>query len=145
VETLGAGNLSVRVKVEGKDEIARVAESFNRAAARIEALVNSHKMLLANASHELRTPLTRLRMGIELLKGNAEPQRRAELEQDIAELDELIEEILLSSRLDSMARPVHTEDVDLLASPPKKPRVSTTSQSPAKLSLSRAIPACCAG
>ena len=115
VETLGAGNLSVRVKVEGKDEIARVAESFNRAAARIEALVNSHKMLLANASHELRTPLTRLRMGIELLKGNAEPQRRAELEQDIAELDELIEEILLSSRLDSMARPVHTEDVDLLA------------------------------
>ncbi len=115
VETLGAGNLSVRVKVEGKDEIARVAESFNRAAARIEALVNSHKMLLANASHELRTPLTRLRMGIELLKEKAEPQRRAELEQDIAELDELIEEILLSSRLDAMAHPVRTEHVDLLA------------------------------
>ncbi len=115
VETLAAGNLAVRVKVEGKDEVARVAESFNRAAARIEDLVKSHKMLLANASHELRTPLTRLRLGIELLKEKAEPQRRAELEQDIAELDQLIEEILLSSRLDAMHRPEHTEDIDLLA------------------------------
>ena len=49
------------MKVEGKDEVARLAESFNRAAARIEELVGSHKLLLANASHELRTPLSRIR------------------------------------------------------------------------------------
>src|SRR5262249_26676492 len=57
VESLGAGDLTARVKVEGRDEVARLAESFNRAAARIESLVGAHKMLLANASHELRTPL----------------------------------------------------------------------------------------
>jgi two-component system, OmpR family, sensor histidine kinase RstB len=115
VESLGAGDLSARVKVEGKDEVARVAESFNRAAGRIEDLIGAHKLLLANASHELRTPLTRLRMGIELLKDKAEPERRADLERDIAELDELIGEILLSSRLDALHALENVEDVDLLA------------------------------
>lgn len=115
VEQLGAGDLTTRVKVEGKDEVAGVAESFNRAAGRIEELIKAHKMLLANASHELRTPLTRLRMGIELLKEKADPARKAELEQDIAELDQLIDEILLSSRLDAMERLDRVEPVDLLA------------------------------
>jgi signal transduction histidine kinase len=115
VESLGAGDLSARVKVEGGDEVARVAESFNRAAHRIEELVAAHKMLLANASHELRTPLTRLRMGIELLKDKADPQRKTELERDIAELDQLIDEILLTSRLDAMQTLDAVEDIDLLA------------------------------
>jgi signal transduction histidine kinase len=70
---------------------------------------------LAHASHELRTPLTRLRMGIELLKDKADPERRAELEHDIAELDQLIDEILLSSRLDALRELEHVEEVDLLA------------------------------
>src|SRR5262249_50851728 len=61
VESLGAGDLSARVKVEGRDEVAQLAKSFNRAAGRIEELVGAHKSLLANASHELRTPLTRIR------------------------------------------------------------------------------------
>jgi signal transduction histidine kinase len=115
VEKLGAGDLTARVKIEGKDEVAKVAASFNRAAGRIEELVKAHKMLLANASHELRTPLTRLRMGIELLKEQADPARKADLEQDIAELDQLIDEILLSSRLDAMERLDQVEPVDLLA------------------------------
>src|SRR5215212_7637849 len=49
VDTLGAGNLAARVKVEGKDEVARLAESFNRAAARIEELMGAHRMLLARS------------------------------------------------------------------------------------------------
>jgi signal transduction histidine kinase len=105
VESLGAGDLSARVKVEGRDEVARLAKSFNQAAARIESLVDAHKMLLANASHELRTPLTRIRLGLELLA--AHPERKVELERDIAELDQLVDEILLVSRLDA------TEDLDV--------------------------------
>ena len=115
VETLGRGDLSARVKVEGRDEVARLAMSFNRAAARIEELLNAHNMLLANASHELRTPLTRIRMGVELLKEDADPTRRAALERDIAEIDELIEGILLSSRLDAIGEPEVKEELDLLA------------------------------
>ena len=101
--------------IEGRDEVARLAESFNRAAGRIEELVGAHKTLLANASHELRTPLTRIRMAVELLKTDADPRRKLDLERDIAELDALIEEILLASRLDAVATLDVDEDVDLLA------------------------------
>jgi signal transduction histidine kinase len=109
VEALGAGEFSARVKVEGGDEVARLAESFNRAAARIEELVAAHKSLLANASHELRTPLARIRMALELGKD------KREVERDIAELDALIDEVLLASRLDAVRSPERVEDVDLLA------------------------------
>jgi len=113
VESLGAGDLRARVKVEGRDEVARLAQSFNQAAARIESLVDAHKMLLANASHELRTPLTRIRLGLELAGGS--PERRAELEKDIAELDQLVDEILLVSRLDATEQLDIRENVDLTA------------------------------
>ena len=109
VEALGAGELSARVKVEGRDEVARLAEAFNRAAARIEVLVHAHKSLLANTSHELRTPLARIRMALELGKD------RAEVERDIAELDVLIDEMLLASRLDAVDRLDATEVVDVTA------------------------------
>ena len=115
VEALGAGNLSARVKVEGRDEVARLAQSFNRTAARVEELVGAHKLLLANTSHELRTPLSRIRLGIELVKDTVDAKRRAELEQDIAELDQLIEQVLLSSRLDAVGAVGVKEEVDLLA------------------------------
>ncbi len=115
VESLGAGDLSARVKVEGKDEVAQLAKSFNQSAARIEELVRSHRLLLANASHELRTPLSRVRLGIELLKEHADPQRKLDLEKDISELDTLIDEILLSSRLDATKVLDRSEEIDLLA------------------------------
>lgn len=115
VERLGAGDLSARVAVEGRDEIAGLARDFNDSAERIERLVQSHRLLLANASHELRTPLARVRMGVELLKDKADPVRKAALERDIAELDRLIDEILLSSRLDAGTPLDRREQIDLLA------------------------------
>jgi len=97
VEALGAGDLGARVAVEGHDEIAGLAESFNRAATQIEQLVRANRSVLANASHELRTPLARIRLAVEMLKQSADPNTKAGLEQDIAELDGLIDEILLAS------------------------------------------------
>jgi len=114
VERIGSGDLTARVAVKGTDEVARLAESFNDAAGRIETLLNSHRMLLANASHELRTPLSRIRMGVELL-GSGKPERQAALHQDIAELDDLIDEILLMSRLDAGFHADRSETIDLVA------------------------------
>jgi signal transduction histidine kinase len=114
VEALGAGDLSARVPVDGGDEVSALAASFNRAAGRIEELVGAHKTLLANASHELRSPLARIRMGIEMLKADAKPELREELARNIAELDVLIDEILLASRLDAVKTPDSPETVDLL-------------------------------
>jgi signal transduction histidine kinase len=115
VESLGAGDLAARVPVEGHDEVARLAASFNRAANQIEQLVQSHKTLLANASHELRTPLARIRLAVELLKNSADAERRKGLEEDIAELDWLVDEILLASRLEAVNEPLAAEELDLLA------------------------------
>jgi signal transduction histidine kinase len=115
VETLGAGNLAARVTVEGRDEVARLAESFNRSAARIEELMGAHRMLLANASHELRTPLARIRLGIELMQQSQDPKIKAALERDISELDQMIDELLLASRLGAVQQPQMVESVDLLA------------------------------
>ena len=103
VERLGGGDLTARVPVEGSDEVARLAVSFNEAAARIEQLVQAHRGLLANASHELRSPLARVRMGIELMETGNRPEIGQEIARDIAELDALIDEILLMSRLDALA------------------------------------------
>jgi len=115
VDTLGSGDLSARVRVEGKDEVARLAGSFNRAAARIEELMGAHRMLLANASHELRTPLSRIRLGIDLLQQTKDPKYQASLERDVAELDLMIDEMLLTSRLGAVQKPQMEECIDLLA------------------------------
>ena len=107
-----------------------------------ESMLASQKSLLANASHELRSPLTRIRMGLELMgeqaptlrtdvsslppEGafaawggpaplNSSPGWKIEIERNIAELDQLIEEILLASRLDARESDLGTiEPVDLI-------------------------------
>jgi len=115
VDELGAGHLSARVEMEGNDEVASLARSFNRAAERIEQLVRAQRSVLASASHELRSPLARLRVAVELLESQARPELGAQVAKDIAELDELIGELLLASRLDSVAEIEPTGEVDLLA------------------------------
>ena len=118
VERWGAGDLSARVNAQGSDEIAFLAERFNHAAERIETLMESHKSLLANASHELRSPLARIRMGLELLDPSGTSLQRREISRSINELDQLIDEILLASRLDARqadAEPFEALDLTGLA------------------------------
>ena len=115
VDALGAGDLGARVEVEGSDEVADLARSFNRAAQRIESLVAVQRTMLASASHELRSPLARMRMALELFATDPRPELRERIERDIAELDKLIDELLLASRL-QMGRDLEPSGpVDLLA------------------------------
>lgn len=124
VQQWGEGNLSVRVPEGGGDEIGFLASRFNRAAQQVEALVQardallaSQKSLLANASHELRSPLARIRMGMELMGHSSDGSEvaRQEIARNIGELDQLIEEILLASRLDAREADMGTvEQVDLV-------------------------------
>ncbi|MEN5180640.1 sensor histidine kinase [Comamonas sp. 4034] len=115
VKQFGDGDLSVRVDVRGNDEVGELAQQFNAAAARIETLVQSHKSLLANSSHELRSPLTRIRMGVELMGDKPSPTFKQEIQRNIAELDQLVDEILLASRLDAREADVGTSElIDLM-------------------------------
>jgi signal transduction histidine kinase len=118
VEAFGAGALDHRVAEDGRDEVAALGASFNRAAARIEALLRSQQSLLANASHELRSPLARLKMAVSML-GDAPPAQREGLQREIhaniGELDALVEEVLLASRLEAGAALHRRDPVELLA------------------------------
>jgi signal transduction histidine kinase len=133
VQKWGAGDFSLRLPEDGKDEVAFLARQFNQSAEQIERLLEqqqtllqsqkklleAQKSLLANASHELRSPLTRIRMGLELL-ASTPPESRASLQTEvsrsIAELDQLIDEILLASRLEAQEADLGSDEpVDLLA------------------------------
>jgi signal transduction histidine kinase len=111
----GEGDLSARVDETGSDEVALVARTFNAAASRLDAVLTSQKALLANASHELRSPLARLRFAIELWLQNPTPAAYAGIVQDFADIDQLVDEILLSSRLDHSG-PIlmQNEEIDVL-------------------------------
>jgi signal transduction histidine kinase len=118
VEQFGAGQLGHRVEDSGRDEVAALAASFNQAADRIEGLLRSHQSLLANASHELRSPLARLKMAFAMLDGAGEAQRERlahEIDANIAELDALVEEVLLASRLEAGSSVGDRQSIDLLA------------------------------
>ena len=115
VERIGSGDLAARVEVKGRDEVAGLAESFNEAAGKIEKLIGAHRLLLANASHELRTPLSRIQLGVEMLKNGGDPAQKAMLQHDIAELDSLIDAILLMSRLDAGSHADVSQKVDFIA------------------------------
>ncbi|MDX2023573.1 MAG: HAMP domain-containing sensor histidine kinase [Deltaproteobacteria bacterium] len=117
VKRWGQGELNSRLHVDGKDEVARVTQSFNQAAARIESLITQQREMLANASHELRSPLTRLRMALELIGESTDVADRQRLieraTQDIVELDALVEDVLLVSRADAQAHRRPFESVDV--------------------------------
>ncbi len=117
VERFGDGNLAHRVDASGTDEVAALAGSFNRAATQIETLLRSHQNLLANASHELRSPLARLKMAFAMLDDAtpaSRPKLATEINTNIGELDALVEEVLLASRLESGASPLGQDVVELL-------------------------------
>jgi len=122
VEQWGAGTVTARktrVPADGDDEIARLGATFNRAAERLDALLEQQKHMVATASHELRSPLARIRMGLELVSEEPDAERRQarvrQLHGDVVELDSLIEELLLHARADARTAPRPAQPVDLRA------------------------------
>jgi signal transduction histidine kinase len=119
VERWGSGSPLEPVPVQGSDEVAELGKSFNRAAEKIDTLLNQQKRVLAHVSHELRSPLARLRIALELLASGEQrpPERQQQLreasERDIKELDELIGDLLLATRLQSDSQERHLQPLDL--------------------------------
>jgi signal transduction histidine kinase len=115
VERFGGGDLAARASPGGADEVAGLADSFNRMAERVSALLSAHGRLLANASHELRSPLARIRMALDLYETQPRPDLLASIRRDCTEIDEQVEEILLASKLDTVVTDAPQERVDLAA------------------------------
>lgn len=98
-ESLGSGDLKARAPTGRKDELGRLAASFNQMAERIESLVESDRRLLRDVSHELRSPLARLGVAVELARSSDNPDRELDVIQQQADrLNALVGTLLDVSR-----------------------------------------------
>jgi two-component system, OmpR family, sensor histidine kinase MtrB len=125
-ESLASGNLRDRMKVQGQDDLARLATSMNYMASELEKQINTLEELSAvqqrfvsDVSHELRTPLTTVRMASEVLyeaRDDFDPvaARSAELLQtELDRFEGLLSDLLEISRFDAGAAQLNVEEVDL--------------------------------
>lgn len=101
---IAEGDFSARAPAGFRDRVGGLSGAFNLMAERVEQLVASHKRLTNAVAHELRTPIFRLRCQLELLEHGidvAEHHRFANgMEDDLAELDQLVDELLSYARLE---------------------------------------------
>ena len=114
MDRVAAGDLEHRVAVRGRDEGAAMARSFNAMAERVRGMIVGQKELMAGVSHELRSPLARMKVSLELMReGQGGVDRVADLEAEVDAIDDLLEELLLSSRLDLGTSPLAVEELDV--------------------------------
>lgn len=103
VRRLGAGDLTARAGMCGRGEVGELAGAFDEMAERVERLLRGEKEMIANVSHELRTPLARIRIALETAEEGDADEARASLQEiatDLGELEQLVSDVLTSSRLD---------------------------------------------
>lgn len=103
----GEGDLDARAALGRRDELGEVGEAFDAMAARMQAARKAERQLLADVSHELKTPIARLRVALEMAE---EVEDAAELKGllaglggDLAELEDLVGDVLAVVRLDGAA------------------------------------------
>ncbi len=113
MQRVADGDLGHRLP-EGSGVTGTIGATFNGMAERVQGLVADQRKLMAAVSHELRTPLARMRLHAELLRDSgASPERITALEAEIAEIDDLIGELLESARLDQGVMALALTEVDL--------------------------------
>jgi two-component system, OmpR family, sensor kinase len=106
-EEIDAGDLSRRMEVSGSaDEVARLAESFNRMLARLDDAFSRQREFVADASHELRTPLTVIRGQLEVLSRQSDPKKQdvdhvaEQVQGAVARMQSLVDDLLLLAEAD---------------------------------------------
>lgn len=113
------GNLSARVDIKGKDALGRLSQRLNSMAERIQELLGSQRQIIQAVSHEMRTPTSRIGFALEMLaesKTEEDRQRRiASLNEDLADMDALLEELLTFLRFEDGAQALDLESLNLLA------------------------------
>lgn len=111
----GEGDIEARAKLVRDDELGDVGRAFDDMAARTSALISAQRQLLADVSHELRTPLARIRVALELAVEDpgAAKDVLADVGSDLDEIDQLIEDILTTARLDAADAPVKREPISV--------------------------------
>ncbi len=112
-----SGNLSMRLEIDGKDEMALLASSYNKMSDHIQRLIESQRELMRAVSHELRTPVARIRFAMEMLADEDDYEYRLQqveqIDKDIEALNTLIDEIMTYAKLEQGTPSLDFEQVIL--------------------------------
>lgn len=118
LNVMKTGNMSSRVPVEGYDEMASLASSYNNMSDHIERLIESQRELMRAVSHELRTPVARIRFAMEMLAEEDDYHYRIQqtemIDKDIEALNTLIDEIMTYAKLEQGTPSLDFEKIVLL-------------------------------
>lgn len=98
VNQLSEGNIDYEMSTNRSDELGTLIKSFNTMTGRIREMIQARERLLLDVSHELRSPLTRIKLALEFLNNS---QAKANIRNDITEVEAKITELLETERLDS--------------------------------------------
>ena len=100
---VGEGDFGVRARIGQSSLLHPIASAFNVMAERVQALLQSHRDLEQGVAHELRTPLAQLKFDMELARTSTRPgeleERFVAMERDVADLEELVNELLVLANL----------------------------------------------
>mgnify|MGYP002518488107 CR=1 FL=1 len=110
------GNLSARVNLEGKDEIAEMGKTFDAMAESVESNQELERRLTTDVAHELRTPLMAIQSTVEAIMDGvfeADEERLNTIDAEVQRLSRLVDAILKLSRLESRSTPMNEEVVDV--------------------------------
>jgi signal transduction histidine kinase len=117
-DSLAGGKLSTRVKVTGKDEIARLGSSFNAMAENLESVEARKKALTADIAHELRSPLAVQKAQLEAMQDGIVPMTQESLQTVVDQtnfLTRLVDDLRTLALVDAGELPLEIEEVDLQA------------------------------
>ena len=114
----GGGDFSVRVPVEGDDEVAQLAVTFNNMAQNLETIDSSRASFMGNIAHELRTPMTSIKGFIDgMLDGTIPDEMRQHylglVSQEVGRLTRLIQNMLDISKLEAGEYRVNAQSYDV--------------------------------
>ncbi len=114
---IAQGNFSQRLSETRQDEIGEVARAFNHMTGQVEAMIEEQRAFASNASHELRTPLTTIRLRSEALRDGSldaatAQQYAAEIDDEVKRMGNLVQDLMMLSRLDSGRLEAGREQID---------------------------------
>ncbi|WP_344867339.1 HAMP domain-containing sensor histidine kinase [Amycolatopsis ultiminotia] len=114
-QRIGAGETGARVRVKGKDEIARLARAFNDMAVARERLESARKAMVGDVAHELRTPLATIRGWLEAVQdglSTMDGELVASLLEEAVHLQHIVDDLQDLALADAGALRVHPEPID---------------------------------
>lgn len=110
VQQFGIGNLAHRISKRRNDQLGELTDDVNKMAEDISNMLEAKRQLLLGISHELRSPLTRSKINLALLENS---DSKTEIDKDIEAMDQLINELLESERLNSPHKVIQPKITDV--------------------------------